>query len=266
MNNQSKKYQDLREVLVPSSLDGSLEPSLLFVPEGSGPFPLLVALHTWSYDRFNQLDNLLPLCRQRRWVLLLPEFRGPNLTANPRVGEAGGSSLARQDVIDAVRWVGSRFPVDPGRTFLLGGSGGGLLALLVAAATPQLWTAVSVWVPITDLALWHGENPAYAPHVAACCGGAPGASAAVDERYRERSPLNLAEQLAGINLSLHHGRFDSIVHYRHSWQLALKLEALGAWRFFFEIFQGGHDIRFEQALDWFAVQDQPSAAGVRLTG
>lgn len=256
----------LREILVPSTLDGSAEPSLLYVPEGEHAVPLLVALHTWSYDRFNQLADLLPLCRQRCWALLLPEFRGPNLATNPRVRQTGGSQLAQQDVVDAVRWVASRFPVDPGRTFLLGGSGGGHLALLVAAREPSLWTAVSAWVPITDLTVWHAEQPEYAPHVTACCGGAPGSSAEVDRRYRERSPLLLAERLAGLTLSLHHGRFDTTVAARHSWRLAERLEALGAPRFFFEIFDGGHEIRFEQALRWFEVQGERAPDSIRLTG
>lgn len=256
----------VREIEVRSTLDGVVEPSLLFVPEGDGPFPLLVALHTWSYDRFNQLADLLPLCRERGWALLLPEFRGPNLVTNPRARQAGGSRRARQDVIDAVRWVSSSFPVDPGQTFLLGGSGGGHLALLVAADEPSLWTAVSAWVPITDLAAWHAEQPEYAPHVAACCGGVPGSSAEVDRRYRERSPLHVAERLAGLTLSLHHGRFDTTVPARHSWRLAELLEALGAPRFFFEIFDGGHEIRFEQALRWFEVQGERAPDSVRLTG
>ena len=54
------------ELQIPSSLDGSLQPSLFFHPsQGQGaPAPLVVGLHTWSYDRFNQADNYLPLCEK----------------------------------------------------------------------------------------------------------------------------------------------------------------------------------------------------------
>ena len=37
------------EILVKSTLDGSLQPSLFFKAEGKRP--VLVGLHTWSYDR-----------------------------------------------------------------------------------------------------------------------------------------------------------------------------------------------------------------------
>lgn len=259
-------FRGVREIGVRSTLDGSLEPSILFVPEGDGPFPLLVALHTWSYDRFNQLADLLHLCREREWALLLPEARGPNLDTNPRARQAAGSPLARQDVLDATRWVVERFSIDQQRLFLLGGSGGGQLALLVAARDPELWNAVSVWVPITDLAAWHGEAAAYVPHIEACLDGAPGASSVVAGNYRERSPLEYAAGLVEVNLSLHHGRFDPLVPWMHSWRLAQRLQDLGARRFFFEIFDGEHDIHAERALDWFEAQGHRAAEGWRLTG
>lgn len=62
----------------------------------------MVGLHTWSYNRFNQLSAMLPLCRERGWALLLPEFRGPNLKNNPRVRQACASEVARRDILDAV--------------------------------------------------------------------------------------------------------------------------------------------------------------------
>jgi predicted esterase len=71
------------------------------------------------------------------------------------------------------------------------------------------------------------------------------------QKYHDRSPLSFVRELATVNLSLHHGRFDRVVHYRHSWKLAQYLEKLGAERFFFEIFDGEHDIHYEKAFQWF---------------
>ena len=241
----------LFEITVTSRVDGSREPSLLHLPAGSDPFPLVVGLHTWSHDRFNQADALLPYCRERRWALLLPEFRGPNLAANPRASHACGSEVARQDVLDAVDAVLAGYPLDPAKVFLLGGSGGGHMALLLAASAPLRWKGVSAWVPITDLSTWFDENTDYAANLAACCGGNPGDGPDVDREYRERSPISHLEELANATLSLHHGRFDPVVPYRQSWRLALELERLGAPRFFFEIFDGGHDIRYDCAFAWF---------------
>ena len=78
--------KDFTEIAVRSTVDGSKEPSLLYIPETAHEktVPLVVGLHTWSYDRFNKMDAYLPFCKSRGWALLLPEFRGPNLRTNPR--------------------------------------------------------------------------------------------------------------------------------------------------------------------------------------
>ncbi len=257
----------MTELSIISTLDGSTEKSLFWFPDGRTGVPLVIGLHTWSYNRFNQVEQMLPYCRERGWALLLPEFRGPNLSSNPRARQACASPYARQDILDALERVSADYPIDSDRVFLLGGSGGGHMALLMAAHSPGLWKGVSAWVPITDLAAWHGENPDYAPHVAACCGGSPGSDPEVDREYRDRSPVTFVKELASVNLSLHHGRFDQVVHYRHSLNLAQKLEEQGADRFFFEIFDGEHDIHYERAFCWFdRLLGSEEKMGKKLTG
>jgi len=258
---------DVTELEFRSSMDNSLEKALLHVPRTPHAVPLVVGLHTWSYNRFNQLPAMLPFCRERGWALLLPEFRGPNLKDNPRARQACASALARQDILDAVDKVADDYSIDTSNLFLIGGSGGGHMALMMAAVAPERWKGVSSWVPITDLAAWYGENPDYAEHVAVCCGGKPGNDPEVDREYRERSPIFHVEQLIKANLYLHHGRFDPIVDYRQSWRLANRLEEAGAERFFFEIFNGGHDIHYKRAFHWFdQLRREEQSEGERLTG
>ena len=98
----------MQEILITSSIDGTSQPSLFFDAGGDAPAPLVVGLHTWSYDRFNQEKNYLPLCEKYGFSLLLPDFRGPNLTTNPKKREACGTLLARHDVIDAVEKYGGK--------------------------------------------------------------------------------------------------------------------------------------------------------------
>ena len=250
-----------KEIEVVSTIDKSPEKNLLFYPENKTNVPLVAGLHTWSFDRFNQQENLLPFCRERGWALLLPEFRGPNLNKNPRAVQACGSTLARQDVIDAVNHLLDTCRIDSGNIFLFGGSGGGHMALMMAAYAPQLWRAVSSWCPITDLTAWHEENKGYAPHIEACCGGTP--DTAVQE-YRERSPAGHLASLMQANLSIHHGRFDNSVPYTHTLNLAMKLEAMRHPNLFFEIFDGGHELKPDIAFTWFDKLYNASA-GIKLT-
>ena len=58
------------EILIKSTLDGTMQPSL-FYKSGSKNRPLLVGLHTWSFDRFNQIGNMLPLAEKNDFNLLL---------------------------------------------------------------------------------------------------------------------------------------------------------------------------------------------------
>ena len=131
--------ENIREITVHSSLDNSPQPSLLFMPETEKSIPLVVGLHTWSYDRFNKISDYLPLCQKYGWALLLPEFRGPNLRSNPHGREACGSELAQQDILDVLDHVLKTERIAPDHVFLLGASGGGHAALLTAVRSPDPW-------------------------------------------------------------------------------------------------------------------------------
>lgn len=262
-----KLPDDLSEVEIASTLDGSHEKSLVYCPGAADGVPLVVGLHSWSFDRHNQIEAMLPLCRRRGWALILPEFRGPNKADNPRAREACASELARQDIVDAVGFALRARPVDSQRVFLLGGSGGGHMAMMMAAYAPELFAGISAWVGIADLIAWHGENPNYSAHVEACCGGPPGASPEVDAEYRDRSPLTHVDDMVGANLSVHHGRYDPSVPYNHTWQLARELERLAAKRFFCEIFDGGHELVYDRAFGWLdRLAAQSEEEGSEVTG
>lgn len=228
-------------------MDGSSEPSLLWAP--AKPSALVVGLHTWSADRFNQQTNMQPLCAERNWALVLPEFRGTNLTGNPRAMEAGGSAIACRDIVDAAKEVQKRLGLENRPVFLHGGSGGGHMALMTAAREAFAWTAVSSWCPITDLAAWHGQNAFYRPHIEAVCGGAPGPG--TEAQYRDRSPIFYADILSQKRIFLAHGRHDTSVPHTHGWHLAQKIEACQPKDFYFQIFDGSHEILHSVAFGFF---------------
>ena len=101
------------EIKVVSSVDNSTEPSLFFEADTTeGARPLLVGLHTWSFDRFNQVNAMLPYAQKYNFHLLLPEFRGSNKPDNPRCTEACGSPIAVADIFDAIAYVTEHYSID----------------------------------------------------------------------------------------------------------------------------------------------------------
>lgn len=243
----------MNEIHITSSIDGTLQPSLFQKSDHKGPGPLLVGLHTWSFDRFNQVDTMLPLAEELGWSLLLPEFRGPNLKTNPIGREACGSLLAKQDIADAVTYVVNSYDIDDRNIYLLGGSGGGHMALLMAGFCPALWKAVASFCPITDVAKWYYENPHYTSHIHYCCGGEPDNENL--EEYAKRSPITYIDEIAKSNVKIFHGRYDKSVPFTHSLNLYCQLSNKHpASKVYIDIFDGGHDMMIEDAKRWFLSQ------------
>lgn len=245
---------------VVSSRDGSAQKVLFYVPppttpEGkSDPVPLLVALHTWS-GGYEQGPGYLPSAKQRRWALMAPDFRGRN--DRP---EACASDLAVQDVLDAVAYATKHASVDPSRIYLVGSSGGGHMALMMAARAPQIWAGVSSWVPISDLAAWHGENVrskrGYAKMMEKVCGGPPGRPE-TDAQYRARSPLFILPAAKGVPLDINAG-----IHDGHTGSVPIS-HSLRAFNVLAEA-NGHSDKRVpEEEIAFMTVQEKipPSLAG-----
>ena len=191
-----------------SSKDKSMQKALFLIPKAAetAKRPLLVHLHSWSahYNDSDSLKIAMEQAEKQGWIFISPEFRGPN--DRP---EAGASPLAIADVLDAVKYAEKHAKVDRRYIYLLGGSGGGHMALMMAAVAPKLWTAVSAWVPITDLADWHAfskkAGSKYAEMMEAMCGGPPSAQA---ECYKERSPLFRMEKAKGLRIQIEVGIED----------------------------------------------------------
>ena len=197
----------LQDIRYPSAADRTEQPALWYAPPGDLPVPLLVGLHSWS-GNYKQPDPVSAAwCVAKGWAMIRPDFRGPN--SRP---EACGSELAVQDVLSAVEWAKSQRKIDPDRIYLIGGSGGGHMSLLMAGRSPQTWAAVSAWCPITDLTRWHADSTQrksrYAQMMEKSCGGVPGSSAEVDRQYAARSPLSHLAKAAGLPIDVATGIED----------------------------------------------------------
>ena len=138
--------------------------------------------------------------------------------------------------------------VDADNIFLLGLSGGGHMALLMAGMCPEYFKAIGAYVPITDLEVWAGENANYAPHVLACCSADP-------EEMHKRSPISYVDTIAKANLKIFHGKHDPVVPYTHSVRLYNAIiSKYPKASVYLDIFDGGHQIDMQTAVYWFMSQ------------
>lgn len=197
-----------KKVMIGSSLDRSLQPSYVVLPEGHAegdPRPLLVSLHSWSADLEQRHDALEELAIERGWICLVPDFRGRN--DKP---EACGSKLAQRDILDAVEWAKKEYSIDDRRIYVTGSSGGGHMTMLMVGRYPYVWAAASAWVGISDLTSWHAKHAGtkYGDMMESVCGGAPGDSEQVDAEYRKRSPLTYLHNGALVPLDIAAGVHD----------------------------------------------------------
>lgn len=255
---QGVTWQELR---LTSTFDGAEQPVIVGVPDSykaGRTTPLLIGLHTWSYDCRQPAQEYGVEAARRGWLLALPHFRGPNLTTNPRPTKAGGSLAAQHDIIDAVEHMKRSYAVDPDRVYLSGGSGGGHMALLMAGKYPDVWGAVCSWCPITDLAEWHAQGNRYAQHVEAVCGGPPNASPEVAFEYLRRSPRTFITNAANTPILLGHGDRDPTIDPEQSWRTFLCLRSVPEHRAIFRSWSAGHVALVPEGLDWAGGQRRPA--------
>jgi pimeloyl-ACP methyl ester carboxylesterase len=200
--------QSIKEIEYVSAADNSRQPAMFYAPDAKDAVPLIVALHTWSANYKQDYHKpIAQWCVENGWAYIHPDFRGPS-----RRPEATGSRLVVEDIVSAVEYAKKTTAIDSSSIYLVGTSGGGYTALVMAGRRPNIWAGVSAWAPISDLNAWYGEckkaNRGYYKDIAASCGGAPGDSPDVDRQYKSRSPLNYLENAKGVRLHINTGIFD----------------------------------------------------------
>jgi pimeloyl-ACP methyl ester carboxylesterase len=208
-NDEPQWPPQVKEIKYISSADSTLQPALFYAPNAADKaLPLLVALHTWS-GSYNQKMSVpyAQWCIDTGWIFIHPHFRGPN-----RRPKATGSELVVKDIISAVDYAKKSANVDPNRVYLVGASGGGYTALLMAGRAPHIWAGVSAWVPIADLRAWYFEcketGRRYAGQIVKSCGGVPDANAGADLEYKRRSPVTYLHSAVNLPLDINAGITD----------------------------------------------------------
>lgn len=186
-----------------TSADNTEQPALFYAPRSREPVPLIVALHTWSGNYKQKYHQAIEeWCIENGWAYIHPDFRGPN-----KRPEATGSRLVVADIVSAVEYAKQVANIDSSAIYLVGSSGGGYTALVMAGHHPEMWAGVSAWVPISDLKAWHAQGR-YVSDLEKSCGGAPGDSEEVDAEYARRSPLTFLKNAKGLTLHINAGIYD----------------------------------------------------------
>ena len=210
--------QEVTKIYYPSDIDHSMQPAVVHVAHGTDKRPLAVCLHTWSCGIDSTYLDYVEECSRRNWHMIFPYFRGPNWTP-----EACGSDLVVSDLVSAVAYMKKHHPVDESKIYLVGGSGGGHASLLMAGRKPELFTAISSWCPISDIAAWYREVNAkktpgvrsYDDHIVESCGGNPLTCPEAAQQAKHRSPLTWLPNAKGnvildIGTGIHDGHTGSV--------------------------------------------------------
>jgi poly(3-hydroxybutyrate) depolymerase len=214
---QPKEEPGAVEIQYLSAADNTMQPALFYSPRVPEKRPLLVSLHTWGSTYNSGVTDYRGdrLAIEKGWVFIHPNFRGAS-----RRPEATGSELVIGDIVSAVDYCKQNANVDESRIYLMGVSGGGYTALLMAGRRPDIWAGVSAWVPIADLKAWYIESKAkgshYADDVARSCGGDPTADPKAEAEAVKRSPVTYLAKAKDVPLDIHGGLTDTTVSFAQS--------------------------------------------------
>lgn len=190
----------------------------------AAPPPLLVWAHGGPTDqRRVSFDSRLVFFLSRGWAVLHPDPRGSTGWGRAWVQALAGrwGEVDVADVAAGTRAAVARGWADPSRMVAMGGSAGGMTALLLLARAPELWAAAVALYPVADLEGLASATHRYEAHYPL---GLLGALPEHAELYRSRSPLSAAEHITAPVLLLH-GSADMVVPARQSRELAGLLRA-----------------------------------------
>ena len=135
-----------------ASSDGKLIPCVLSMPQGTGPFPVLVTIHggqgnrDYNYIRSmaapNNLSPTISAFNEQPWAILAISYRA---------GNGALLGMEQDDVIAGIRFAKALPKVDAARVGVVGGSHGGHLALVAAEKMGREFLCVAVGSPwMTD--------------------------------------------------------------------------------------------------------------------
>jgi dipeptidyl aminopeptidase/acylaminoacyl peptidase len=212
------------------SFDGESVPVFLFLPEGDGPFPVVVTVHggpeaqwlPWFSPSFAPLTQYLV---SRGYAVAAPNVRGS--TGYGKRYEHLDDIEKRLDSVEDLRalhgWLAARDDIDASRAVVYGRSYGGYMVLAALAFQPQLWAAGIEAVGISSLVTFLENTSDYRRAAREREYG----SLTNDREFLERaSPISRIDDIRAP-LFIQHGRNDPRVPVTESEHIAAVLREQG---------------------------------------
>jgi acetyl esterase/lipase len=148
-----------------ASSDGKMIPCVLSMPQGNGPFPMLVTIHGGQGNRDlgyirtmaapNNLSPTISAFNEQPWAILAISYRAGN-------GALFG--MEQDDVIAGIRFAKTLPKIDSNRVGVVGGSHGGHLALVAAEKMGSEFLCVAAGSPwMTDPVVYMMGDPNQPP-------------------------------------------------------------------------------------------------------
>lgn len=131
--------------------DGTRLSAALYVPEGEGPFPAVIMIHSWGLSRW-QCHLYAPYMAVSGYVVLAYDCRGWGSSGDQV--HCADPELEIDDLIDAIDWLteSSGVPLKEGALGVTGISYGGGHSFLIAGRDPRVRTVVPMngWTDLEE--------------------------------------------------------------------------------------------------------------------
>jgi dipeptidyl aminopeptidase/acylaminoacyl peptidase len=141
-----------------ASFDGEEIPVFLFVPEGQGPFPVVVTVHGGPESQwlpyFSQgFGPFTQFLVSRGYAVAAPNVRGSTGYGKrfEHLDDVGLRLDSVRDLAELHAWLSARPEIDGSRAVVYGRSYGGYMTLAAVAFQPELWAAGISFVGISNL-------------------------------------------------------------------------------------------------------------------
>ncbi len=210
-----------------ASSDGEEIQGWLGLPDGQGPFPLILHIHggphTIMPDQYNSTSQAW-MDAGFAWCTL--NYRGTVMFGQKYREQIWGNIgyYELEDIVAGRQWLMDQGYAQPNGVFLHGRSYGGFLTLWGLGKRPELWAGGIAEVAIADwCACYEDASEALKAAISGWHGGTPDTKEAL---YRERSPLTYAEDVLAP-LYIIQGRSDSRTPRRQLELYEAKMKSLG---------------------------------------